>query len=69
MSYFLVISCVFCAWAMLRVVGDERTQMVKEVERQVRRVAKTALPAPAGPPIAASPPPAKSIPAPLKAEN
>ncbi len=34
MNYFLIIGCVLCGWAMLRVMGDERTQMVNEVERQ-----------------------------------
>jgi len=62
MNYFLVISCVLCGWAMLRLMGSERAHLVKELERNLRREAKRALAAPS-PPAAADSPPAKAAPA------
>jgi hypothetical protein len=37
MTYFLTISCVVCGWAMLRLLGSERTLMMKAMESQLRR--------------------------------
>jgi hypothetical protein len=41
MSYFLVIGCILCVWAVLLVMGSERTQRVREIEKRVRSQAKT----------------------------
>jgi hypothetical protein len=62
MTYFLIISCVLCGWAMLRVMGSERAYLVKELERNLRREARRA-PAAADPTAAADSPPAKAAPA------
>jgi hypothetical protein len=61
MNYFLIIGCVLCGWAMLRVIGSERAQMVKDLERRLRRDAKMA--ALAAPGAATDSPPAKAAPA------
>jgi hypothetical protein len=37
MTYFLIISCVVSGWAMLRLLGTERSQMVKDLESQLRQ--------------------------------
>jgi hypothetical protein len=37
MNYFLIISCVVSGWAILRLMGAERTQMVKSMESEMRR--------------------------------
>jgi hypothetical protein len=66
MNYFLVISCVLCGWAMLRVMGSERAQLVKDLEKNLRREARRAPPAPN--PVATNSPPAKAAPA-IKAKN
>jgi hypothetical protein len=70
MTYFLIISCVVSGWAMLRLMGSERTQMIKELEADLRKQqeleqqnspppAETAEPLPAAtPPKAAAPKPA-----------
>jgi hypothetical protein len=57
MTYFLIISCVLCGWAMLRVIGSERVHLVKELERNLRREARMAPAAP-NPPAAEDSPPA-----------
>ena len=36
MTYFLIISCVMGGWAMLRLLGTERSQMIKDLESQLR---------------------------------
>ncbi len=66
MNYFLVIGCVLCGWAMLRVIGAERMHLVKDLEKNLRREAKRTPPAPA--PAAPDTPPAKAAPA-TKAKN
>lgn len=66
MNYFLVIGCVLCGWAMLRIIGAERVQLVKDLEKNLRREARRAPPPPA--PDAADNPPAKAPPA-TKAKN
>jgi hypothetical protein len=66
MNYFLVISCVLCGWAMLRVMGSERAQLVKDLEKNLRREARRAPPVPSLAP--ADSPPAKVVPA-TKAKN
>jgi hypothetical protein len=58
MNYFLVISCVVCGWAMLRLMGSERAQMVRDLERQLRREAKKVQQA--APAATTDSPPAKS---------
>ncbi len=40
MTFFLVLSCVVCAWAMLRVVGGERTQQIREIESRLKKQAE-----------------------------
>jgi hypothetical protein len=40
MTFFLVLSCVVCAWAMLRVVGGERTQGIREIESRLKKEAE-----------------------------
>jgi len=57
MNYFLIISCVVSGWAILRVLGAERVQMVKTMESQLRRQEqhKPAAPAESAPPPAAAP--------------
>ena len=41
-NWFLVISCVICGWAMLRIVGGENTRMLKTLEMKILRDAKKA---------------------------
>jgi hypothetical protein len=36
MTYFLIFSGVICAWAMLRLMGDERTRMLQDQEATLR---------------------------------
>lgn len=49
MDYFLLIGCVLCGWAMLGLIGDERTHLVKELDRRLRREARAAPPPPPPP--------------------
>jgi hypothetical protein len=57
MTYFLIISCVVSGWAMLSLLGTERTQMVKDLESQLRRE-EAQKPTPPAPPNAPAPEPA-----------
>jgi hypothetical protein len=66
MNYFIITGCVVCGWAMLRMMGAERSRMVRDLEVRHRREAKKAAetsnadPSAAGiPPPAAKPPPAQ----------
>jgi len=68
MNYFLIIGCVLCGWAMLRVIGSERAQMVKDLERRLRREAKMVQSAAAAPAAATDSPPTKAASA-TKAKN
>ncbi|HEX4054546.1 MAG TPA: hypothetical protein VHX86_09805 [Tepidisphaeraceae bacterium] len=63
MNYFLLIGCVLCGWAMLRVIGDERAHLVKELDRRLRREARAAPVPPPSPAEAAPPPPKQPAPA------
>jgi hypothetical protein len=57
MTYFLIISCVVCGWAMLSLLGMERTQLVQDMEAQLKRQKESQPPAqPAAPPPPAQPP-------------
>ncbi|MGA2442470.1 MAG: hypothetical protein ABSH08_16070 [Tepidisphaeraceae bacterium] len=42
MNYFLIIGCVVCGWAMLRMMGTERSQMLRDLEARHRRESKKA---------------------------
>ena len=59
MTYFLIISSVVGGWAMLRLMGAERSQMITELESQLRREQQQ-LPAPGKAPPAPSADPAVS---------
>jgi len=67
MNYFIITGCVVCGWAMLRMMGTERSQMLRELEARLRREAKKGLqttdaePVLLGSPSGASkPPPAQN---------
>ncbi|MGD0139818.1 MAG: hypothetical protein ABSD28_13145 [Tepidisphaeraceae bacterium] len=65
MNYFIITGCVVCGWAMLRMMGTERSQMLRELEARLRREAKKAAqtsnadPSTVGsvPPVPKPPPP------------
>jgi hypothetical protein len=40
MTFFLILSCVVCAWAILRVVGGERTQQIRAIESRLKKEAE-----------------------------
>ena len=42
MNYIILTSCVLCGWAMLRMMGSERSQMLRELEIRLWREAKKA---------------------------
>jgi hypothetical protein len=42
MTYFLAISCVVCGWAVLRILGSERSALMTDMEFRLRRAAKIA---------------------------
>jgi hypothetical protein len=46
MTYFLTFSCVIGGWAMLRMMGTERTEMMRELEMRLRQEQQTASPPP-----------------------
>jgi hypothetical protein len=52
MTWFLVISCVVCGWAMLRIIGSERTTLIAELEARLKKEAPPPPPPPADPPPA-----------------
>jgi 16S rRNA U1498 N3-methylase RsmE len=60
MNYFIIFGCVVCGWAMLRMMGTERSQMLRDMEARLRREAKKAAeqsnadPAPAASPAGAA---------------
>jgi len=55
MGYFLAISCVISGWVMLRLMGSEHSQMVRDMESQARRAAQD-QPLPSLTPSAPTPP-------------
>lgn len=61
MTYFLVIGCVVCGWAMLRIIGAERTIRLDELEARMKAEAPKPPPPPKPtPPLeakSATPPP------------
>jgi hypothetical protein len=69
MTYFLIFSCVVAGWAMLRMMGSERTQMIKDLETQLRREEKQKSAAQPAPVTAAAKPPAAEAAAPQKAKH
>jgi hypothetical protein len=50
-SYFLIFSSVLCAWAMLRMMGSERSLRIREIEARVKKAAEPPPP-PSNEPIA-----------------
>jgi len=57
MTWFFIASCVLSAWAMLHLMGLERTQLLRDLETRLRNE-----PPPPPPPEPAKEPPAKSAP-------
>jgi len=67
MNYFIITGCVVGGWAMLRMIGTERSQMLRVLETRLRREAKKAAQtsnadpsAVATVPPASKPPPAQT---------
>ena len=58
MNYFLVISCVVCGWAMLRVIGSERSHLIQDLEARARKAAEKPPPKPEEPLSVGGPAPA-----------
>ena len=66
MIYFLIFSSVLCGWAMLRLMGGERAQRIREIEARVRKAAEPPPP-PTDEPIAVGGPAPVTPPAQPKA--
>jgi hypothetical protein len=68
MGYFLAISCVVSGWVMLRMMGSERTGMMKDMESQLRQAPQEQpLPLLTPPPTKPGAAPASKKPAPAAA--
>jgi len=72
MTWFLIASCVLSAWAMLRLMGSERTQMLRDLETRLRNEPPPAPapkePAKSAPKTAATMPPSPKSVVPAKSK-
>jgi hypothetical protein len=70
MTYFLIIGCVVCGWAVLRIIGSERTMLISDMETRLRKSGQNLSAAAAAPPAAdAQTTPAAKAPAIGKTKN
>jgi len=66
MNYFIILGCVVCGWAMLRMMGTERSLMLRDLEARHRREHKKAAQNSIADPFAVANPPGEPKPPPAQ---